>query len=97
LAEYNAVLRTLVNSNLLVIPTNQCFHKWFHSSHVFHTKNDDNNSKQTNNRNNKRKNEKNSSFNNNNDMDDDNKDENEEPKSSLLAKAAIWMLSGYGI
>ncbi len=88
LVEYKAVLRTLRNSNLLVLSSNDCFYKWIHSSNSY---NNNQNKNPKNGTNNKNKSQTNSSHDNDN---EDNK-EDEEPKSSLLAKAAIWMLTGF--
>jgi len=89
LIEYKAVLRTLRNSNLSVLSSNDCFYKWIHSSHCYNNNNQNKDPK--NGSNNKNKSQTNSSHNNDN---EDNK-EDDEPKSSLLAKAAIWMLTGF--
>jgi hypothetical protein len=85
LAEYKAVLRTLRNSNLLVLSSNDCSNKWIHSSHCYYNNNQ--------NKDPKNKSQTNNSRNNDN---EDNK-EDDEPKSSLLAKAVIWMLTGFVI
>lgn len=91
LVEYKAVLRTLRNSNLLVLSSNDCFYKWIHSSNCYNNNNNNQNKNPKNGTNNKNKSQTNSSHDNDN---EDNK-EDEEPKSSLLAKAAIWMLTGF--
>ena len=89
MAEYRAVFRTLANSQLSFGPlgtTSLSSKSVLLSSDEKKPKNEDNKP------NDNKKNDQNRNYNNDEDKEDE---ENDEPKSSLMAKAIVWMLSGF--
>ncbi|CAG2120070.1 unnamed protein product, partial [Medioppia subpectinata] len=84
-AECRAIRRTLANSRTLIWSTKH----WTNGAIVY--SNDGQNKSSKNNKNGNKESQRNRNY----DNEDNEEEDNDEPKSSLMAKAVVWMLSGY--
>ena len=90
-SEYRAVRRLLADIHPLVGPKTISANNLFKKSFLYSNESQNKDTKTNNKTNTNQKNETNRNY----DNEDKDEDPEDEPKSSLLAKAIVWMLSGF--